>query len=99
MLNGRRDATYGADGKRASAAGLVEAAMAYGNAHKVDPGHIVLNYAKHNNAWPMAIAALNMMQKNLKPAGMVVNDLAWRCLREEALPKDTAALLHRVMPY
>lgn len=98
MLNGRENATYGAEGRRASAGGLVEAAMAYGTAHQVDPGHIVLNYAKHNDAWPMAIAALNMMQVGLEPAGKIVNDLAWRCLRENVLPCDTAALLHRVMP-
>ncbi|MNC75076.1 hypothetical protein D3C75_1265540 [compost metagenome] len=81
-----------------SAQGLAEAAMAYGKANHVDPGHVVLNFAKHNNAWALGMAAINILQVGFKPAGIVVNDLLWRRVHQDVLPDDTIELLRRVTP-
>nr|WP_315444914.1 ImmA/IrrE family metallo-endopeptidase [uncultured Pseudomonas sp.] len=98
ILNGRDDATYGHGSGRMSSRGLADAAMAYGQANHVDPGHVVLNFAKHNNAWALGMAAINILQADLKPAGSVVNDLLWRSVRQDVLPEDTIELLRRVAP-
>ncbi|MCY1312552.1 hypothetical protein D3C85_1002220 [compost metagenome] len=81
-----------------SARGLVQAAVDYGKANKVDPGHIVLNFAKHNDAWALGMAAINILQEKSAPAGKVINELLWRCITQDALPDDTLELLRRVAP-
>jgi hypothetical protein len=98
LLNGRENATYGSGTANMSARGLVEASVNYGKANHVDPGHVVLNFAKHNNAWPLGMAAIKMLQAGAAPAGAVVNNLLWRCIRADVLPDDTTALLRRVAP-
>jgi hypothetical protein len=98
LLNGRENATYAVGTSKLSARALVDAAIAYGKANQVDPGHVVLNFAKHNNAWALGMAAINILQEKFDPAGKVVNDLLWRCIRDDVLPNDTIALLRRVSP-
>ncbi|XRA80803.1 hypothetical protein RPN52_28755 [Pseudomonas putida] len=75
LLNGRANATYGNGTGNMSALGLADAAMQYGKANRVDPGHVVLNFAKHNDAWALGMAAIKLLQAGEKPAGIVVNDL------------------------
>jgi len=98
LLNGRENATYGHEAGRMSARGLADAAMAYGTANKIDPGHVVLNFAKHNNAWALGMAAINELQAGFKPAGRIVNELLWRRVHQGVLPDDTIDLLRRVAP-
>lgn len=98
LLNGRENATYASGTSSMSARGLVQAAIDYGKANKVDPGHVVLNFAKHNDAWPLGMAATNILQEGKPPAGIVINDLLWRCIEQRALPSDTLELLSRVAP-
>lgn len=98
LLNGRANATYGNSTGNMSALGLADAAMQYGKANRVDPGHVVLNFAKHNDAWALGMAAIKLLQAGEKPAGIVVNDLLWRCIRPDVLPDDTIDLLYRVAP-
>ncbi len=98
LLNGRENASYGSEEKHITARGLVDSAFKYGTANQIDPGHIVLNFAKHNDAWPIGMAAINMLQEKLPSAGTTVNDLLWRCIQESLLPDDTIALLRRVAP-
>ena len=98
LLNGREGAVYASEQERITARGLVDAAVKYGTANQIDPGHVVLNFAKHNNAWPVGMAAINILQEGLPPAGNVVNELLWRCLEESLLPDDTIALLRLTAP-
>ncbi|MGE6323215.1 hypothetical protein ACQKEF_23650 [Pseudomonas oryzihabitans] len=96
LLNGRTDPGYFVEGNGFNAYGLAQAAIDYGIENRIDPGHIVLNYARENNAWELGVSALKAMEERNAHAGAVVNSLMWRCISEDDLPADTIELLRKV---
>ena len=48
-------------GRPDSAATLASSAMSVGRAHAIDPGHLILSYAKEHDDWARANQALNFM--------------------------------------
>lgn len=97
LLNGRKDASYAVIGYEPNARSLAQAALEYGRSHMVDPGHVILNYSKSSNSWPLGMAAINLIEKDLKPAGTTINEILWHRIKADVLPKDTLALLSRTM--
>lgn len=95
LLNGRDDATYTASIKNINAQELSKVALDYGTAHKIDPGHIVLNYGNHNNQWQIANAAINYLERNTQPANQLINELLWHQIDLSSLPEDSIDFINR----
>lgn len=97
LITGAADFNAHASARWPSATDLARLAQAYGQRHRIDPGHIVLNYAHTMGAtfWPVAQAAL----KEIEPGGngpALVREMMAAKLDWSALPKDSSRFLMRV---
>jgi hypothetical protein len=50
---------------------LAEGALEAGRAYRVDPGHLILRYARESNNWEIAQAALNLLAADIDVASSV----------------------------
>ncbi|OYD88521.1 hypothetical protein CDG77_23295 [Nostoc sp. 'Peltigera membranacea cyanobiont' 213] len=96
LLNDRPKATYTASDERVNFRELAETAFQYGRAQKIDPGHIVLNFANHTGKWEVGYAAAKLLQGDNTSAMNVINEAMWQEIDTEALPMDTIDFLGRV---
>jgi hypothetical protein len=76
---------------------LAQWAREYGNRNQVDPGHAILNFAYNakNSFWPVANAALKLLNPNADAIGMIREKLAAN-LNWEKLPEDSCEFLMRI---
>ncbi len=95
LLNGRRDASYRVSDEKVNSATLADVAYRYGVQQKIDPGHIVLNFAHNTGKWAVGIAAARMLQDQNPPAPLVINEATWGHLDESVFPDDTLAFLRK----
>ena len=96
LLNGREGATYTLADNQANFRELADTAYRFGKAHKIDPGHIVLNFANQSGKWDVGIAAAKVLQGENPPASVVINEAMWGGIEPEALPGDILEFLGRV---
>ncbi len=97
LLNGRPDATYRVSTEQVNAPTLAQAAFDHGKPQKIDPGHIVLNFAHRSGNWPIGVAAAKLLQGNQPAAAVVINEAMWRELAPDAFSDDTLEFLHRAI--
>lgn len=97
LLNGRDHATYTAPSENINAIELSMAAIAHGLKNRIDPGHIVLNYGHHNNAWVIANKAVSYLEKDNEPANKIINELIWANIDRNLLPDDNVEFLEHLM--
>jgi hypothetical protein len=76
----------------ANAASLAHTALAVGTSRSIDPGHLVLRYARSSGEWEIAQAALARLAPDEDVAG-VVNEIAARFLNFDAIGEDSQAAL------
>lgn len=95
VLNGRPDATYRVSSERVNAPTLAKAAFEHGKPQKIDPGHIVLNFAHRSGNWPVGVAAAKILQGDQPPAAVVINDAMWRQFAPDDFSDDTLEFLRR----
>ncbi|MGF1521493.1 MAG: ImmA/IrrE family metallo-endopeptidase [Leptolyngbyaceae cyanobacterium] len=96
LLNGRQDATYTVGNNKFNFRELANTAYEYGMANKVDPGHIVLNFANNTGQWDIGIAAAQELQGDNKSAPAVIDEAMWGGIYQQNLPLDTIEFLVRV---
>ena len=89
MLSGDKNRKYVSD-LRLNASQLADAAIATGQAHKVDPGVIALNYAWHQGFMAVGQAALNLIEPEANAVDLIRRKLQER-LCWDRLPEETAA--------
>jgi hypothetical protein len=89
VLNGRKKATYTVSGDRVNSKELAHTAYEFGKANRVDPGHIVLNFANKTGKWDIGIAAAKLLESEKQPAWEVINEAMWGGIDPKALPLDT----------
>lgn len=97
LLNGREQATYTTSNPNINAIELSMAALEHGKRTKVDPGHIVLNYGNHNNAWAIANTAIRHLESGIAPASKIINGLLAYHLDLTRLPTDSVEYLNHLM--
>lgn len=97
LLNGREKATYTASDSSINAIELSIAALEHGTRNKIDPGHIVLNYGNHNDAWAIANAAVNHLERDIVPANVIINRLLPDHLDLSRLPTDSVDFLNQLI--
>lgn len=95
VLNGRPDATYRVSTEQVNAPTLAEAAFEHGKPQQIDPGHIVLNFAHRSGNWPVGVAAAKILQGDLPPAAVVINDAMWRQFSADDFSDDTLEFIRR----
>jgi hypothetical protein len=96
LLTGEKEAQFRAGGRWPNAEMLANRAKEIGRAQKIDPGHIVLNYAHNmgNEFFPVANAALGKLE-TAEAMGIVRRKLAQH-LDWSRLPEDSSEFLMRV---
>jgi hypothetical protein len=96
LLTGKREANFRAGGRWPNAEMLVHFAKEYGRELKIDPGHIILNYAHTmgKEFFPVANAALGKLGSP-DAMGVVRRKLAQH-LDWSRLPEDSSEFLMRV---
>jgi len=88
LLTGDPRRTFTSTGTWPNAAQLAMSAKALGERHQIDPGHIVLSYANNKNFYPVALAALKLIES--EPRGLseireaMVSGVDWSRLPEDA---------------
>lgn len=97
LLNGRHEATYTVKTTSLNSATLANAAIAHGKRNRVDPGHIILNYGHNNNAWPLAMKAIQYLKT--PPASEVINEALWGHIHSSRLPTDSVDFLRTLTDY
>ncbi|MEQ9368067.1 MAG: ImmA/IrrE family metallo-endopeptidase [Coleofasciculus chthonoplastes F3-SA18-01] len=95
LLNGRTEATYSL-ASQANFRELADTAYNFGTANKIDPGHIVLNFANQSRQWGIGIEAAKFLQGENPPASAVISEAMWGGINPEALPMDTIEFLTRI---
>jgi IrrE N-terminal-like domain len=95
LLNGRQNATYSL-ASQANFRELADTAYKFGVAHQIDPGHIVLNFAKHSDKWGIGIEAAKVLQGENPPASAVISEAMWGGIDPEKLPTDTIEFIAKV---
>jgi len=78
-----------------SARALAQAAIERGAALRIDPGHLVLRYAYQSGAWPLAQAALSLLEPGSHAPEDIQHGLQ-HYLDLEALPTDTREFLSKI---
>ena len=97
LLTGAPKSAFRATGRWLNAQQLADAAVAIGREQRIDPGHIVLNYAHTMGSrfWPVANAALKLIE----PRGeglTIVRRLMAEHLDWSSLPEDSSEFLMRL---
>ena len=95
LLNGS-DARYSTGKSFLNAQSLASAAVAYGKQHRIDAGHIILNYAHSVSAFGLANAALKLLP-SVRPGYEIVNQQLRSSLAFDALSEDQSSLLARAL--
>jgi len=100
LLCGDGDTRVQAADRWPKAPQLAEAALRYGQRHRIDPGHVALNFAfsasPDGKLYPLANAALKILDPGAD-APAQVRDAAVARLDWSALPANASAYLMRVM--
>lgn len=91
LLNGR-DARYAAQGQILNAKALFEAASRRGVESRVDVGHVIANFAHHQNRWPMGNLALAQLSEP-KHGGGMINAAFFQAMDVGRLSEDQQDLL------
>lgn len=78
-----------------NAPALAQAAMEKGAALRIDPGHLVLRYAYQSGAWPLAQAALSLLEPE-SHAPQDIQHALQHYLELGRLPSDTREFLSKV---
>lgn len=76
----------------ANSASLASTAMAVGTSRRIDPGHLILRYARSTGDWEVAQAALARLSGG-EDVAAVVNGIAARFLDFDAIGEDSRAAL------
>ena len=92
LAAGRR---YSAGHTRLKAPALATAARRLASKHQVDPGHVILNYGHTMKFWPVANAALNLVNTDADAPAMIAEAMA-RHLDAEEVPADSLDFLSLV---
>jgi hypothetical protein len=95
LLNGS-DIRYTSKQKYMTAAKLAEAAVTYGQQNKIDPGHIILNFAHAAENFALANAALKCLPAVATDTGVVNKNLLAH-IDLESLSDDQASLLTKAL--
>ena len=96
LLNGRANATYAPSDSRINFRELADSAYRFGKEHKIDPGHIVLNFANQSGKWDLGIAAAKVLQNSNPSASEIINEAMWSHINSKILPIETLEFLSRV---
>jgi len=94
LLNGKTNATYTLSDNCSNSQELASVAYKFGVAHKIDPGHIVLNFANKSGKWNLGISAARILQNKNPAASSVINEVARHYINTQSLPMDTIRFLH-----
>ena len=96
VLTGDADSRINHVGRWPAAEGLAEEARKWGASAKIDPGHVVLNFACTADKYPLAVAALRFLEGQADARKMIrdrmVAELDW-----SLLPEDSSEFLTRVV--
>lgn len=100
LITGRSDTRVMPGGRWPNADRLATSAQALAVQSKIDPGHLILNYAnsmstKSNTFWPVASAALSKLPSQVSPVELINRRLAER-LNWDGLPRETAEFVARM---
>lgn len=91
LLNGA-EKKYSANGKVASGKQLYSAALNLSEETKVDTGHIILNFAKNNNCFPLAAIALRYLREP-ENGNQIINNHLFHSLDLSLISDDQKQLL------
>lgn len=94
LLNGV-DSRYSTGAKFTSGPHLAAAAIAYGKQHRIDPGHVTLNYAHTSNNFAMANVALKHLRD--VPETTIVNKNLLVQINLETLSDDQSSMLTKAL--
>jgi len=97
LLTGQAVPDIRANITRFNARQLSRAAMASGQARRVEPGTLALCAAHRTAAWPTAFAALRHIYSEAKPVWREVNAIAATQLDWDAIGEDASEYLSQVM--
>lgn len=97
LLTGSADGRFRVPGRWPNAQQLAEIARQTGGPRKIDPGHLVLNYAHTmgRQFWPVANAALARIEPRGEGLRIIRNKMAEH-LDWSSLPEDSSEFLMRV---
>lgn len=88
LLTGDPHRTWTATGTWPNASQLALSARVLGERHRIDPGHIILSYANNKSFYPVALAALKLIEPEPRGLGEIreamVNGVDWSRLPEDA---------------
>lgn len=91
LLNGC-EIRYSSTGKYVTAVKLANAAMSYGQQNKIDPGHIILNFAYAAENFALANAALKLLPPSATDSSIINKNLL-ALINLDFLSDDQASLL------
>jgi hypothetical protein len=97
LLTGTKDCSFHSASRWPNAQRLAKRALEIGRELKIDPGHVVLNYAHTMGGefFPVANAALSLLEPKKEALGIVRQKLAEH-LDWSSLPEDSSEFLMRV---
>jgi hypothetical protein len=82
-----------------SAAGLAKAALEAGSSRRIDPGHLILRFARETGKWQLGQAALRSMHTDKVDVGHVINAAAARFIQLDDLGDDARALTENALGF
>jgi hypothetical protein len=97
LLTGNPECKIVPTGRHLNAQELENAASRYGEAHKIDPLHIILNYGHTHNRWPVATNAVNLFAQNRETDQKLLIKLLLASLDVDAIKEDDLAALECLM--
>lgn len=98
LITGNPDLRIVPRGKHLYPNQLARAARDYGEAHSVDPLHIVLNYAYNNrNHWPTAEAAIKLIATGKDSDQVILKEKLIKSLDPSTLTEDDSRALQHLM--
>jgi hypothetical protein len=97
LLTGKPNRQYVASGRWPNAVGLTDAAKRIAHQSKIDPGHVVLNYAHSmgKEFFPVGLAALKLLDPHDDAVAKIRSKMAAN-LDWSRLPEDSSEFLMRV---
>lgn len=76
---------------------LADAVMRAGPVYGIDPGTLALAVAYRRNAWPVAMAAMRIIQPQVLEVAQLVNQVAASQLKLDRLGSDSAVFVERTL--
>ncbi|MBX3269798.1 MAG: ImmA/IrrE family metallo-endopeptidase [Sandaracinaceae bacterium] len=95
LLTGSARRTWRATGTWPNARDLARYAIHHGRQHQIDPGHIALSYANNKNFYPVAVAALKLIEPKPR-GGRTIDDIMAERLDWSRLPEEASEFLMRM---